>query len=64
MIIIHTEDGVVYLVQEDDGAVKIYKQGSDQLLAEGELVQVAYGEISLTIGEKVVWRAKIVSQTE
>lgn len=58
MIIVHTAEEVVYIVQEEDG-VEIFRQEDNVLLAEGELVEITFDEIVCTVMGNVVWRATL-----
>ena len=62
MIIIHTrEEGIVYLVQEEDDEEKVYRQEGNVLLAEGDQVHIAQGEITCTMAGEPIWQATVLS---
>ena len=55
MIIVHTINGIITIVQMDDGSVSIYRQEDNILLAKGEFAEIAYRQITCTVKGEAVW---------
>lgn len=66
MIVVDTVDGIVQVVEEDDGSIKIFRVREDDskrsdFVAEGDMVRVAEGSISCIAEADLVWRARLAT---
>ncbi len=53
------EEGVVYLVHEQDDEERVFRQEDNVLLAEGDQVHIVQDEITCTVAGRPIWQATL-----
>ncbi|MCP6726447.1 MAG: hypothetical protein KJI69_00180 [Patescibacteria group bacterium] len=64
MIVVHTEKGVLQIIQVDDTTVQVFLSGTEDLLVECEEIHITSKEITGVGNLGSIWRAQLVEAVD
>jgi len=64
MILVHTECGVLQVIQLDDSRVQILEAGTERVVVECEEIHITNGRIVGTVDAGLIWETQLVEAVE